>query len=114
MKLKIWFLETRPQFLLLSVVLVFLGTCIAWYYNDAFHPGHALLAFLGSAGVLDAHAADQLLTLAALCPHKSHFSTTCITDHLLTNAAVIRQLTGREVTLDGRPGCPGAVTVEEA
>ena len=46
MKLKIWFLETRPQFLLLSVVLVFLGTCLAWY-DDAFHLGYALLAFVG-------------------------------------------------------------------
>jgi len=45
-KLKIWFLETRPQFLLLSVVLVFLGTCLAWY-DDAFHLGYALLAFVG-------------------------------------------------------------------
>ena len=31
MKLKIWFLETRPQFLLLSVVLVLVGTAIARY-----------------------------------------------------------------------------------
>ena len=46
MKLKIWFLETRPQFLLLSVVLVFLGTCMAWY-DGAFHLGYALLAFIG-------------------------------------------------------------------
>ncbi|MFC1957581.1 prenyltransferase [Chloroflexota bacterium] len=46
MKLKIWFLETRPQFLLLSVVLAFLGTGIAWY-DGAFHLGYALLAFLG-------------------------------------------------------------------
>ncbi|MFC1940435.1 prenyltransferase [Chloroflexota bacterium] len=46
MKLKIWFFETRPQFLLLSVVLAFLGTCIAWY-DGVFHLGHALLAFLG-------------------------------------------------------------------
>ncbi len=46
MKLKIWFLETRPQFLLLSVVLAFLGTCIAWY-EGAFHLGYALLAFVG-------------------------------------------------------------------
>jgi len=45
-KLKIWFLETRPHFLLLSVVLAFLGTCLAWY-NGAFHLGYALLAFLG-------------------------------------------------------------------
>ena len=46
MKLKIWFLETRPQFLLLSVVLAFLGTSIAWY-DGAFHLGHAILAFIG-------------------------------------------------------------------
>ena len=32
--------------MLLSVVLAFLGTCIAWY-NGAFHLGHAILAFIG-------------------------------------------------------------------
>jgi 1,4-dihydroxy-2-naphthoate octaprenyltransferase len=50
-KLKVWFLETRPQFLLLSVVLAFLGTCMAWYditrYDGSFHLGYALLAFVG-------------------------------------------------------------------
>lgn len=46
MKLKVWFAETRPQFLLLSVVLAFLGTCIAWY-DGYFHLGYALLAFFG-------------------------------------------------------------------
>ncbi len=45
-KIKYWFLETRPQFLLLSVVLVFLGTSIAWY-NGYFHLGYAILAFVG-------------------------------------------------------------------
>ena len=46
MNLKVWFLETRPQFLLLSVVLAFLGITIAWY-NGYFHLGYALLTFLG-------------------------------------------------------------------
>ncbi|MFC1911560.1 prenyltransferase [Chloroflexota bacterium] len=46
MSLKIWFLETRPQFLLLSVILAFLGTAIAWH-DGYFHVGHALLAFFG-------------------------------------------------------------------
>lgn len=46
MNLKVWFLETRPQFLLLSVVLTFLGISIAWY-NGPFHLGNALLTFLG-------------------------------------------------------------------
>jgi len=44
--LKVWFMETRPQFLVLSVVLAFLGTCIAWY-DGAFHLGYAVLAFVG-------------------------------------------------------------------
>ncbi len=46
MSFKVWFAETRPQFLLLSVVLVFLGNAIAWY-DGYFHLGYALLAFLG-------------------------------------------------------------------
>ena len=46
MKLKVWFAETRPQFLLLSVALAFLGTSIAWY-DGYFHLGYALLAFFG-------------------------------------------------------------------
>jgi 1,4-dihydroxy-2-naphthoate octaprenyltransferase len=57
MKLKIWFLETRPQFLLLSVVLAFLGNSIAWY-DGAFHLGYALLAF---AGLLLAHISVNTL-----------------------------------------------------
>ncbi len=46
MKLKIWFIAVRPQFLILSVVLAFLGTSIAWY-DGYFHLGFALLAFVG-------------------------------------------------------------------
>ncbi len=46
MKLKVWFFETRPQFLLLSVVLAFLGNSIAWY-DGYFHLGYGLLAFVG-------------------------------------------------------------------
>jgi len=56
-KLKIWFLETRPPFLLLSVVLAFLGTCIAWY-DGYFHLGYVLLAFVG---LLLAHISVNVL-----------------------------------------------------
>jgi len=62
LRLKIWFLETRPQFLLLSVVLAFLGASIAWYhiarYGGAFHPGFALLAMVG---LLLAHTSVNVL-----------------------------------------------------
>jgi len=55
--LKIWFMETRPSFLLLSVVLGFLGACIAWY-DGAIHIGHAVLAFIG---ILLAHISVNVL-----------------------------------------------------
>ncbi len=56
-RIKTWFLETRPQFLLLSVVLAFLGTSIAWY-DGYFHLGYAVLAF---AGLLLAHISVNVL-----------------------------------------------------
>lgn len=46
MKLKIWFLETRPHFLLLSVVILFSGASIAWY-DGAFHLDWTIYALLG-------------------------------------------------------------------
>ena len=45
-KLKIWFLETRPQFLILPLALAFLGTVLAWY-DGYFHLFHAILAAIG-------------------------------------------------------------------
>jgi 1,4-dihydroxy-2-naphthoate octaprenyltransferase len=46
MGLKVWFLETRPQFLTLSVVLAFLGASIAWY-DGSYNLWYALLAGFG-------------------------------------------------------------------
>jgi len=45
-KLLLWIMETRPQFLTLSVVLAFLGTAIAWYHGPV-DLGYALLAGFG-------------------------------------------------------------------
>lgn len=42
----LWIKETRPHFLILSVVLAFLGTAIAWYYGPV-NIGFALLAAFG-------------------------------------------------------------------
>jgi len=57
MKLKIWLLETRPQFLLLSVTLVLLGTAIARH-----HGCFDLLKFvLTLIGLLLAHASVNVL-----------------------------------------------------
>lgn len=55
--MKKWLMVIRAPFLPLSVMLAFLGTCIAWY-NGAFHLGHALLAFFG---ILMAHISVDVL-----------------------------------------------------
>ncbi len=55
--MKKWLMVIRAPFLPLSVVLAFLGTCIAWY-DGAFHLGYALLAFVG---LLLAHISVDVL-----------------------------------------------------
>jgi 1,4-dihydroxy-2-naphthoate polyprenyltransferase len=54
---KVWFLETRPQFLTLSVVLAFLGATIARY------DGHFVLwqAVLAGVGLVFTHASVNIL-----------------------------------------------------
>ncbi len=66
MKLKLYFLETRPQFLILPLVLCFLGTAIAWFYYGYFNLGHALLA---TFGLLMAHTSVN--TINDYCDYKS-------------------------------------------
>ena len=46
MSLKTYFLETRPQFLILSLVLIILATSMAWY-DGIFNLKYTLLTFLG-------------------------------------------------------------------
>lgn len=55
-KLNYWFLETRPQFLILSVVLTFLGTAIAWY------DGNIVIwqAILAGFGLILTHASVNI------------------------------------------------------
>lgn len=72
-----------------------------------------MLAFIDSPGVVDAHAADQLLTVAALSPYESRFVTERITDHLRTNAEVIRQLAGRQIDIEDGERGSGVVTVRD-
>jgi 1,4-dihydroxy-2-naphthoate octaprenyltransferase len=57
MKLKIWLLETRPQFLLLSVVLVLLGTAMSWH-EGCFDLLKFVLTFIG---LLLAHTSVNVL-----------------------------------------------------
>jgi len=56
--LNFWFLETRPQFLILSVILAFLGTAVAWYDGNitiwyALFAGFGLILTHASVNILN-------------------------------------------------------------
>jgi 1,4-dihydroxy-2-naphthoate octaprenyltransferase len=57
MGLKVWFLETRPQFLTLSVVLAFLGAAVAW--KDGFY--NFWYALLAGFGLVLTHASVNII-----------------------------------------------------
>ncbi len=61
----------------------------------------ALLSEMKAGASVDSHLADQLLLYAALAEGKSSFSTAKFSQHLLTNAGVLRQMTGRNIILGG-------------
>jgi RNA 3'-phosphate cyclase len=69
-------------------------------------------AFLDAAPPgIDEHSADQILLPLALSPEPSRFPTSCISSHLLTNAAVIQRFLPRRIECDGAPGQPGWVRI---
>lgn len=45
--MKTWLMEPRPQYLLLPVILVFLGTAAAWFYDGTVNIWHAVIAMIG-------------------------------------------------------------------
>ena len=68
--------------------------------------------FERSGAAVDRHLADQLLLPLSLATGSSHFTTDAITEHLLTNAAVIRQfLPACVIEVRGKKGQPGTVEV---
>ena len=67
---------------------------------------------LASGAAIDRHMADQLLLPLALAKGESRFTTARVTNHVLTNADVIRQfLPEARVEIDGAIGSPGRVWV---
>jgi RNA 3'-terminal phosphate cyclase (ATP) len=71
----------------------------------------ALAAFVQSDAVMDEYLADQILLPLALVPAESEYTTCCVTDHLTTNAEVIRQFVPAEIRIEGEAGQPGRVVV---
>ncbi len=74
----------------------------------------ALEAFLVSDGVIDQFLADQILLPLIFAADESRFRTSCVTQHLLTNAWVISAFTDALIRIDGDTGSPGWVEIKPA
>ena len=70
-----------------------------------------LLAFLETDGCVDQYLADQLLLPLAMIHGTSSFRTNAITQHLLTNASVIREFLPVDIRIDGALNQPGWVQI---
>ncbi len=73
-----------------------------------------LLGFIKSDGCVDQYLADQLLLPLAFAAGVSGFRTSQITQHLVTNANVIRAFTSAEIALLGKMGRSGIVRIHPA
>jgi len=68
-------------------------------------------AFVATDGVIDPYLADQLLLPLALAQGPSELRTSRVTQHLLTNAEVIRAFLPVEIAIEGSLDEPGTVRV---
>jgi RNA 3'-terminal phosphate cyclase (ATP) len=72
-----------------------------------------LRAYLDApSGAVDAHSADQLVLPLALAEGRSVYTVSAVTQHLLTNVAVIRRFVERAITVDGELAKPGVVVTD--
>jgi RNA 3'-terminal phosphate cyclase (ATP) len=67
---------------------------------------------LAHPGALDPHAADQFVLPLALAPDQSEFTTTKVTDHLITHVELLRRFLGREIDRTDCVDEPGTVTIK--
>lgn len=70
-----------------------------------------LLSLLAGEGAVDPYLADQLLLPMALASGTSRLYTAAISNHLLTNAWLIRMFLPTTINIDGTAGQPGLIQV---
>ncbi|MGI5819254.1 MAG: RNA 3'-terminal phosphate cyclase [Armatimonadota bacterium] len=73
--------------------------------------GREAASLLGGSASVDRHLADQLLLYAAVAAGRTQYVTDEVTEHLRTNAWVIRQFIDVEISIDE---ATGVVTVDGA
>ncbi len=72
----------------------------------------ALFEYIDAGGALDPHLADQIIPYLALANGPSTFTTSRITQHLLTNIWVVKQFMDIDIHVEGKEGEPGRVRVQ--
>jgi RNA 3'-terminal phosphate cyclase (ATP) len=70
-----------------------------------------LFAYLDSCGALEPHLADQVVPFLALARGASEFTTSRITQHLLTNMWVVKQFLDVDIEVEGNEGEEGRVKI---
>jgi len=73
---------------------------------------NAFESFMATNGVIDEYLADQLLLPLAFASGRSHFRSAKLTNHLITNAELIKEFINVEIDIDGEIGQPGLVTIQ--
>ena len=71
----------------------------------------SFLTYASSTGALDSHLADQIIPYLALARGDSEFTTSAITQHLLTNIWVVRQFLDVDIQVTGKEGDPGQIKI---
>jgi len=69
------------------------------------------LTYYFTGAAFDPHLSDQVVLYLAMCRKESIFSTSCITEHLMTNLWVIRLFHKYSYAVEGEPGKPGIVRI---
>ena len=68
-------------------------------------------AFIATNGVFDQYLADQLLLPLSIAEGHSRFQVSKVTNHLVTNAEVIKVFLRVEIKISGEIGQPGMVEI---
>lgn len=69
------------------------------------------LEYYSTGAALDPHMSDQIVLYLSLCKKESEYTTSCITEHLMTNLWVIGLFHDYQYNIGGEVGEPGAVRV---
>ena len=71
------------------------------------------LTYYATDAALDPHMADQIVLYLSMCNERSAFTTSCITEHLMTNLWAIGLFHAYKYSVEGEPGKPWIVRINK-